>query len=137
MAQVNRRSLLALGAAAAPALAFAAPSAAQDYGPEDGTELLPGVRQVDLGEHEAIIPGYSRVRMRDILIEPGVEFDPFPMENDMVCHMTAGELEVIQDGTTFTMRTGEVWTCAEGTEEGGHNRADVLAVMRVTDLVRG
>jgi nitrite reductase/ring-hydroxylating ferredoxin subunit len=87
-------------------------------GPGEGEELLPGIRQIDISEEEAIIPGYARVAMRDIVIELGATIDPFPMENDMVCHMLEGELEVIQDASEFTATEGYVWTCAEGTLEG-------------------
>lgn len=136
MKNMNRRSVLALAAAAGPTLVLTTSAAAQMYGPEEGAELLSGVRQVDLSERQAVIPGYASVSMRDIVVEPGAEVPPSAMENDMVCHMVAGDLEIIQDGQEFTAREGDVWTCAIGTEEGGRNVTDRQAVMRVTDLYR-
>jgi quercetin dioxygenase-like cupin family protein len=129
--------VLGVATAAAPALGLVRPAAAETYGPDEGTELLPGVRQVDLSEHESLIPGYDTVSMRDIVVEPGASIPSMPMENDMVCHMTEGELHVVQDGREFTVTKGDVWTCATGTEEGGENRGDTVAIMRVTDLLRG
>lgn len=138
MENLHRRFLLGLGAAAAatPALAWTTRAAAQTYGPDEGEELLPGVRQVDLDKREAIIPGYQTVSMRDIVVEPGAEIPSFPMDNDMVCHMAEGELRIVQNGDEFTARTGDVWTCATGTEEGGKNTSDSVAIMRVMDLLR-
>ena len=135
MHKLDRRSVLVLGAVAAALLAAASKAAASErYGPDEGTELLPGVRQVDLSEQEARIPGYATVSMRDLVIEPGAEIPSSPMENDMVCHMLEGEVVVLQDGVEFTAGEGDVWTCAVGTEEGGRNATDRVAVMRVTDL---
>jgi hypothetical protein len=139
MERMNRRSVLALGIAAmtAPVLTSSRSAVAQtSYGPDEGKELLPGVRQVDLGERPAIIPGYTTVSMRDIVVEPNAEVPAFPMENDMVCHMTEGELMIVQDGVEFTARKGHVWTCATGTEEGGKNAGASVAIMRVIDLLR-
>ena len=139
MADMSRRSAIALGiaTAAAPAVGLPKAAAAQTYAPDEGTELVPGVRQVDLSRQEAIIPGYETVSMRDIVVEPGASIPSSPMENDMVCHMAEGELRVVQDGKEFTARKGDVWTCATGTEEGGENAGDTVAIMRVTDLLRG
>jgi quercetin dioxygenase-like cupin family protein len=139
MAGMGRRSALTLGlvAAATPALGLSRSAAAETYGPDEGTELLPGVRQVDLSEREAVIPGYETVSMRDIVFEPGAAIPAGPMENDMVCHITEGELRVVLDGQEFTARKGDVWTCAIGVEEGTENTGDTVAIMRVTDLLRG
>ena len=73
MEAVNRRSTLALGLtlATTPLITWATPAAAQTYGPDEGKELAPGVRQVDLSERESVIPAYKMVKMRDIVIQPG------------------------------------------------------------------
>jgi quercetin dioxygenase-like cupin family protein len=133
--QLNRRSVLVLGAvAAAPVAAASKAAASERYAPDQGTELLPGVRQVDLSEWYANIPGYATVSMRDIILEPGAEIPVHPMENDMVCHMLEGELEISLDGEEFTVSENGVYTCAIGTEEGATNATDRVAIMRVTDL---
>jgi len=79
--QINdhRRWTIALGAAAVAT--SIAPAAAQTqgpmYGPKDGKEVAPGVRQVDLGKGPATIPGYTTVSMRDIVSDlPFLAIDP-------------------------------------------------------------
>lgn len=138
MNKLDRRAVLALGAVAAtPLLSSTKAAATERYGPDEGEELLPGVRQVDLSERDSVIPGYATVSMRDIVMDPGAEIPAHPMENDMVCHILEGELEVILNGEEFTVSQDGVYTCAEGTEEGATNATDRVAIMRVTDLHRG
>ena len=58
------------------------------------------------------------------------------MMNDMLCHMTEGELAVVQNGKPFTVKHGGVWTCAKGiTTEGTQNKGSTVAVMRIIDLL--
>ena len=40
------------------------------YAPSQGTEIAPGVRRVDLGKRESMIPPYKTVAMRDVVYEP-------------------------------------------------------------------
>jgi hypothetical protein len=138
MGAINRRSTLALGLtmAATPLIVGVTPATAQTYGPDEGKELAPGVRQVDLSERESVIPAYKTVKMRDVVIQPGAKTPDNMMKNDMVCHITEGELAVVQNGKEFTAKKGDVWTCANtDTTEGTQNKGDVVAIMRVTDLM--
>ncbi len=138
MGTMARRSALALGltAAAAPALALSRSAAAETYGPDEGKEVAPGVRQVDLSKQESLIPGYKTVSMRDIVFQPGSNTPNNTMMNDMVCHITEGELRVVQnDQEEFTAKKGDVWSCAVGTKEQGWNEGDVVAIMRVIDML--
>lgn len=138
MEAINRRSTLALGLtmAATPLIASVTPVAAQTYGPDEGKELAPGVRQVDLSERDAVIPAYKMVKLRDIVIQPGAKTPDNVMKNDMVCHMTEGELSVVQNTKEFTVKKGDVWTCAKAdTTEGTQNKGDAVAIMRVIDLM--
>jgi hypothetical protein len=54
MEEIGRRYVLALGlaATAAPALVSARAAMAQAYGPNEGKEIAPGVRLIELGERE-------------------------------------------------------------------------------------
>ena len=54
MSDFNRRSALALGLASASGLLLTDPATAQTYGPAEGKERGPGVRQVDLGERKVV-----------------------------------------------------------------------------------
>jgi hypothetical protein len=54
----------------------------------------------------------------------------------MLCHMTEGELAVVQNDKQFTSKKGDVWTCAKGiTTEGTQNKGSMVAVMRIIDLL--
>ena len=56
------------------------------------------------------------------------------MMNAMVCHITEGELRVVQEEKTFTAKKNFVWTCNKGTKEQVFNDGNVVAIMRITDL---
>lgn len=58
------------------------------------------------------------------------------MKNDMLCHMTEGELSVVHNKETFTVKKGDVRACAKGaTTEGAQNTSSAVAIMRVIDLM--
>ena len=138
MEAINRRSTLALGltVVASPLVAGATPAAAQTYGPDEGEEVAPGVRVVALGERASVIPAYKMVKLRDVVIQPGTKTPDNVMKNDMLCHMTEGELSVVQNEKKFTVKKGDVWTCANAdTTECTQNTSSAVAIMRVIDLM--
>ena len=89
MENIDRRLMLGLGVAAST-LVFPATVTAQTSPATAGKELAPGVRQIDYGEREFLIPAYKTVRMRDIVIAPGAHTPESDMMNDMLCHLTEG-----------------------------------------------
>src|ERR671926_449070 len=126
MEAMDRRSVLGFGLAAST---FVLPTAAtaQTSDAKAGKELGPGVRQVDHGERESTIPSYGKVRMRDVIVQPGAKTPERPMMNDMVCHITEGELTITQNGKQFTAKKGDVWTCAKGlNSEGSQNNGSTV-----------
>jgi hypothetical protein len=134
MARINRRSTLALGLGAASLFVLRTPTAEAAVGEEK--ELAKGVKEKMLGEGPSLIPGYRRVTLRDIIVEPGATTPNNPMMNAMVCHMTQGELTVTQNGKEFVAKKDHVWTCAKGTTtEGVTNTGTTVAIMRITDLL--
>jgi len=134
MEQINRRSALACGLVGVYGLVLSEQVVAQT--PTAGKELAPGVRQVDLGERDSLIPAYGKVRLRDIVLQPGAKTTENAMMNDMLCHLTEGELEVVQNAKKFTVKKGDVWTCAKGiTTEGTQNNGSTIAIMRIIDLL--
>jgi len=133
MTQVDRRSALAIGLAAASA-AMVKPAAAQTTNYKD-TTVAPGVVNRVYGEGPSIIPGFKTVSLRDIIIQPGSKTpENQVMMNAMICHITEGELRVVQDGKTFTAKKDFVWTCNKDTIEHSANDGRVAAIMRITDL---
>jgi hypothetical protein len=138
MAGMNRRSAMRLGltvTAATPLFGLAASAETQTYGKDEGKELAPGVRAVELGKGDAIIPGFKTVSLIDIVIQPQSNLPSSAMENAMVCHITEGELRIVQEGQEFQAKKNHVWTCAKGTQEGAWNEGSVVAIMRITNLL--
>jgi quercetin dioxygenase-like cupin family protein len=136
MNDVDRRSALAFGLAATSAVVMAESAVAQPYAPSQGTEIAPGVRRVDLGKRESMIPAYKTVAMRDIVYQPKSKSTNPSMPNDMVCHCLEGELQVSQGpGKNFTVKKGDVWSCNKGLPESNDNAGSGVAIMRVIDLL--
>src|SRR5712671_6885009 len=133
MNTVNRRSALAIGLATASA-AVAKPAAAQTVEFKE-TTTAPGIVRRDYGETPSLIPGFKTVALRDIVVQPGAKTPENTMMMDaMICHITEGELDIVQDGKTFTAKKNFVWTCNKGTREHVINNGRVAAIMRITDL---
>jgi hypothetical protein len=133
MTQVDRRSALAIGLAAASA-AMVKPAAAQTTDYKD-TTVAPGVVNRVYGEGPSIIPGFKTVSLRDVIVQPGSKTpENQDMMNAMICHITEGELRIVQDGKPFTAKKDFVWTCNKGTKEHAANDGSVVAIMRITDL---
>jgi hypothetical protein len=139
MDRIDRRAALAAAAATASiaVLGDGGPAASQtmDMGAGKDTTIAPGVVQRAYGETPAIIPGFKAVSMRDIILQPGSATPDNSMKNAMVCHITEGEMQIVQDGKEFAAKKNFVWTCNIGTREAARNSSNAVAVMRVTDLM--
>ena len=96
MQNINRRSALALGLAATSGVVITKSAVAQPYAATEGTEIAPGVRQVDLSKRQSMVPGYKTVSMRDFVYQPNAKTSNPSMANDMICHCAEGELRVNQ-----------------------------------------
>src|SRR5947209_13969528 len=131
MTKIDRRSALGIGLAAATA-AMMKPAAAQTAGYKDTTPW-PGVvvRTYD-GETPSIIPGFKTVSMRDVILQPGSKTMGPPMMNPMICHISEGELQIEQDGKTFTAKKNYVWTCNKDTKEQASKVSNAVSIMRIT-----
>ena len=101
MGNLDRRSALTLGFAAASGLAIPSPAVAVTYDPNFGDEIAPGIRQVHLGSAASKLAGYTRISLRDLVFQPGANtYDPSP-PNDMISHITDGWLRVRQGETEW------------------------------------
>ena len=134
MQNVDRRSALALGLAAA-STAVVNSAVAQTAGSPPETSPSPGVVVRTYGEERSLIPGFKTVVMRDVILQPGAKTqENTEMMNAMVCHIAEGELRVVQDGKPSTAKKNYVWTCNTGTKEHVLNESNAVAIMRITDL---
>src|SRR5712691_639314 len=75
MKNMNRRSALTLSLAATSAVVVTKSATAQPYAPTQGTEIAPGVRQVDLTKRESMISSYKTISMRDVVYQPKAKSD--------------------------------------------------------------
>jgi uncharacterized cupin superfamily protein len=133
MTSFDRRSALTIGLAAASA-AVVKPAASQTVDYKE-TPREPGVVSRAYGESPSMIPGYKAVSLRDVVVQPGAKTkEGNVMQNDMVCHITEGELQVVQDGKAYTAKKNYVWTCSKGQTEHVINNGKVVGIMRITDL---
>src|SRR5258708_35533552 len=108
MQNVNRRSAVALGLAAASA-AMVKPAAAQATDYKDATPWPGVVVRAYGGETPSLIPGFKTVSMRDIIMQPGSKTMGPPMENAMICHINEGQLKIDQEGKTLQAKKNLVW----------------------------
>ena len=123
--QMDRRAVLMAGVAGASALVFGSNLfAAEDKGVERKTGK----------PVESMIPGFPKVGLREITLQPGATTKA-TMKNPMICECSQGSLEVVQDGKKFTANKGHVWTCKEGMVEETSNKGKTAATMRIFDLL--
>ncbi|HET6160924.1 MAG TPA: hypothetical protein VFE34_21445 [Dongiaceae bacterium] len=137
MEDMNRRSAMALGltVAATPFIALATPAVAKTYGPNDGKELYPGVRMVELGTFNSDIPAYKSISMVDIVFQPGAVAPESAMDNDMMCYIVAGEFKIKKADKQFTVKEGEMYTCSKGKTDMATNTSDVVGIHRIGILM--
>lgn len=138
MDSVNRRSALAFALATAatlPALLIPTVASAQRYRADEGTQIAPGVRRVELSKRASEIPTYATVSMVDLVFQPRSKYANPAMASDMVCHCLEGELAIDQGaGMQFVAKAGDVWSCKKGMPETTENRSGAVAIMRITLL---
>jgi len=135
MDDFNRRSALALGIAASSAVVMTGHAVAQPFWTIQGREIAPGVRVVQHGKGDSMIPGYKTVLMRDLVYQPKAK-SSILQANDCICHCPEGELRVKQsNGHEFTAKAGDVWACNKGLGEEVENVGAGVAVRRVIDLL--
>ena len=124
---VDRRAVLMLGLAGASTFVLG-----------NGTSVLAaeekGVERKVFKNVESMIPGFPKVQLRAITLQPGANTKA-TMKNPMICECTRGTLEVTQDGKMWTAKTGDIWTCKEGMVEETANKGKTAATMRVFDLL--
>ena len=138
MDDLDRRSAMAVGltvAAATPLLSLTTPARAEEYGPDEGTEVAPGVRWVDLGEGHSDMPAYKSIKIGDAVYQPGAGTPEALMDNDMVCTILAGEFAIKQGEKEFTVKEGDVYSCGKGRPEESKNTSSAVGIHRIAILI--
>jgi hypothetical protein len=82
MEDMNRRSAIGLGVTGA-LFALTPPAVAQEYGPNDGKELSPGVRMVEVGARDSDLTAYKTIQIVDVIWQPGATSSADPMPYDI------------------------------------------------------
>ena len=127
---LDRRAVLMLGLAGASALVLGEGSsvlAGEAKGPERTVKVIK--------EAESMIPGFPKVRLREVTWEPGAKGEERKMPNPMVCECSLGSFESTVDGKTVTRKKGDVWTCKTGQVISDVNKEKTTAIMRIFDLL--
>ena len=130
---LDRRTALVLGLTGISALLLGATSAAVA---EEAKELAPGVKMRILKEVPVEIPGFGKVRWREITWAPGAKLGPITMQNVMFCQITGGPLEQYVEGQApKTLQPDDSYVCHVGMVETDENKGTVPSVMHVVDLL--
>jgi mannose-6-phosphate isomerase-like protein (cupin superfamily) len=142
MEEINRRSALALclgTAAATPLFALATPAGAAEivpaYGPNDGKEIAPGVRIVEVGTWDSDMTGIKSIQVVDAVFQPGAASKESVMDNDMVCFITAGEFTIKKANREFNVKKGEYYTCGKGKTDLATNLSKEVGIHRISILI--
>jgi hypothetical protein len=131
---VAASALLPTGGAAAQSSGAAAVPA---YGPNDGKELSPGRRLVEIGEAPSEIAAYKSIKIIDVVYQPGAA-DPTEamMDMDMVCHILAGEFTIKKMGKDpYTVKAGDIYTCGKGRTDQAKNISNEVGIHRIALLI--
>jgi hypothetical protein len=144
MEEINRRSALTIGlatAAATPLFALATPAGAAEivptYGPNDGKEIAPGVRVVEVGKWDSEMTGIKSILVLDAVFQPGAGSKTDVMDNDMVCFITAGEFTIKKTNPDkeFNVKKGDYYTCRKGKTDNAINLSKEVGIHRITVLI--
>jgi hypothetical protein len=130
---VDRRTALVVGLAGASALLVRTP---QEAMAADATEIAPGVTLKVIKQMPSDIPGFPKIKWREITWQPGAKFGPTTMTNAMICEIAGGTLEQTTEGMgTKTLQPGDTYLCHIGMVETDVNNGATPTQMRVIDLL--
>ncbi|PBC11270.1 hypothetical protein [Mesorhizobium sp. WSM3859] len=138
MNTMNRRSAIALGVTAAtvaPLFATATFAKTKKYGANEGKEIAPGVRVVEVGTGNSDIPAYKSISIVDVVFQPGAHAPQTVMDNDMVCTITSGAFTIKKADKEFKLKVGDMYTCSKGKTDEATNTSKEVGVHRIAVLV--
>ena len=140
---MTRRLAVTLGlsaVAAAPLLASATSAkaaGAPNYGPNEGRELSPGRRLVEIGEIPSDMAAYKAIKVVDVVYQPGAA-DPTEavMDSDMMCYILAGEFSIKKAGKEpYTVKEGDFYTCGKGKTDKATNIGNGVGIHRIAMMM--
>ncbi|MGF9760373.1 cupin domain-containing protein [Microvirga sp. 0TCS3.31] len=140
---MSRRSAVTLGlsaVAAAPLFASATSAKAAggpNYGPNEGRELSPGRRLVEIAEIPSEMDAYKSIKVVDVVYQPGAT-DPKEavMDVDMMCYILAGEFSIKKTGKEpYTVKEGDFYTCGKGKTDKATNISNGVGIHRIAMLM--
>jgi quercetin dioxygenase-like cupin family protein len=140
---MSRRAAVTLGLSAittAPLFASATSAKAAgppNYGPNEGRELSPGRRLVEIGEIPSEMDAYKSIKVVDVVYQPGAA-DPKEavMDVDMMCYVLAGEFSIKKTGKEpYTVKEGDFYTCAKGRTDKATNISSGVGIHRIAMLM--
>jgi len=110
---------------------------APTYGPNEGKELSPGRRLIEVGTAPSEMAAYKEVKIIDVVYQPGAA-DPTEamMDMDMVCFILAGEFTVKKmENKVYTVKEGDFYTCGKGRTDQATNISNRVGIHRIALLV--
>lgn len=140
---MSRRSAVTFGLSAvtaAPLFASATSAkaaGAPSYGPNEGRELSPGRRLVEIGEIPSEMDAYKSIKVVDVVYQPGAA-DPKEavMDVDMMCYILAGEFSIKKAGKEpYTIKEGDFYTCGKGKTDKATNIGSGVGIHRIAMLM--
>jgi quercetin dioxygenase-like cupin family protein len=140
---MSRRAAVTLGLSAittAPLFASATSAkaaGAPNYRPNEGRELSPGRRLVEIGEIPSEMDAYKSIKVVDVVYQPGAA-DPKEavMDVDMMCYILAGEFSIKKTGKEpYTVKEGDFYTCGKGRTDKATNISSGVGIHRIAMLM--
>lgn len=131
--ELDRRTAIVLGLTGISALLLGTRSA---VAAAEVKEIAPGVTMKILNEVPVEIPGFVKVRWREITWAPGAKLGATTMKNVMFCQIKGGPLEQYVEGQApKTLQPDDTFACHVGMVEADENKGTVPSVMLVVDLL--
>jgi quercetin dioxygenase-like cupin family protein len=103
----------------------------------DGKELSPGRRLVEVGTAPSEMAAYKSIKIIDIIFQPGAA-DPTEamMDMDMMCYILAGEFSIKKMGKEpYTVKEGDFYTCGKGRTDHATNIGNGVGIHRIAILI--
>lgn len=79
---------------------------AQQAAPGQMTEGTPGLTERQVAEIPSVVPGFAKVRPLEVTWQPGAKGPTSTMKDPVICEMSRGELDEVENGRPVRRRAG-------------------------------